>query len=538
MQNQRPDSSGMPMPSLQNATDSFFPGAGREALCEEIVLALMSGRRFLSLGGDAGSGKSLCCQIIMERLPPDWIPVYLNRPANSYEELLRQACIDLGTTGDSRRPGFSWPDEFNRQVLARQADLHKVLLILDQDEQLFSAILERLLDRCRHTGDLIPEFALLLVCPDTLMPVLEQLARLDPANRPDSMHVLLPMTAEESEQYLRFLLHAAGIHWDKHEAILNRKSCAAIFGQAKGNIARSKEMAATLLAQALPALAPNAAKAEAARGGAAATEAGQVAPPLAPASSAAEEALPARGAEAAPKSAGISPPKAAPAVPQQEKSAGGGPPLEREDRPREEQAAGSEADEPLDGNPLLLLYDLLTANKKLLAALLTAAGLFCMLGLRLEFARPGSGGRPAETVLAAPQAAKAAPESNPAAPAPPAEEAAGPRGATLLEARLAASTALVASSYRGASTIHVLTLNSENAGQELAGLLEAPAFFREEKQLYIIKKEGNPVSYFVFYGIFDTPEAARQARNNLSFELRAHHPYPLSVAEALQLNGG
>ena len=104
MQNQRPDSSGMPMPPLQNATDSFFPGAGREVLCEEIVLALMSGRRFLSLGGDAGSGKSLCCQIIMERLPPDWIPVYLNRPANSYEELLRQACIDLGTTGDSRRP--------------------------------------------------------------------------------------------------------------------------------------------------------------------------------------------------------------------------------------------------------------------------------------------------------------------------------------------------------------------------------------------------------------------------------------------------
>ena len=46
MQNQRPDSSGMPMPPLQNTTDSFFPGAGREALCEEIVLALMSGRRF------------------------------------------------------------------------------------------------------------------------------------------------------------------------------------------------------------------------------------------------------------------------------------------------------------------------------------------------------------------------------------------------------------------------------------------------------------------------------------------------------------
>ena len=146
----------------QNASIAGFPI--HEALCEEIVLALMSGRRFLSLGGDAGSGKSLCCQIIMERLPPDWIPVYLNRPANSYEELLRQACIDLGTTGDSRRPGFSWPDEFNRQVLARQADLHKVLLILDQGEQLFSAILERLLDRCRHTGDLVPEFALLLVC--------------------------------------------------------------------------------------------------------------------------------------------------------------------------------------------------------------------------------------------------------------------------------------------------------------------------------------------------------------------------------------
>ena len=49
---------------------------------------------------------------------------------------------------------------------------------------------------------------------------------------------------------------------------------------------------------------------------------------------------------------------------------------------------------------------------------------------------------------------------------------------------------------------------------ELAGLLEAPAFFREEKQLYIIKKEGNPVSYFVFYGIFDEPARGQRAQTH------------------------
>ena len=107
-----------------------------------------------------------------------------------------------------------------------------------------------------------------------------------------------------------------------------------------------------------------------------------------------------------------------------------------------------------------------------------------------------------------------------------------------MQERLTASTALVAAAYRGASTIQLRTVSGSDAEEQIITLLDSPLFIREAKQLYIVRKRSTPPAYFIFYGIFDSLEQARQLRNNMPFELRAHHPYPLAITDALLLNEG
>ena len=63
--------------------DVFFPGAQREEICQALILDLLTGKQLLHLSGDSGSGKSLICQVIMERLPSSFTPVYLESPTGS-----------------------------------------------------------------------------------------------------------------------------------------------------------------------------------------------------------------------------------------------------------------------------------------------------------------------------------------------------------------------------------------------------------------------------------------------------------------------
>ena len=482
--------------------DLFFPGARREEICQALILDLLTGKQFLHLNGDAGSGKSLVCRVIMERLPTSFTPVYLESPTGSYEDLLRHACLDLGAPRADKPDDFSWPDEFNRQILQRQGANGRVVLIIDQAEQLFSATLERLLHRNLLADDEEPTFAILLAGSSTLNALLTQFAALDPKNTPEGSYTLPPLDLDDTEKYLAYRLHASGIDWDEHGQLLDKKLVSRIYKKAQGNIALTNTAAAKLLTERLPRSLP------------------------------VESTLP----EKSLLHDSLQDKSPAPHAPTTATDA-----FDAPEQTLEERYA-----------PVLIdLYELLTQNKKLLGSLLATAFFLFGLGLFLEFRpapvpleqrqqstggdtaaqlQPGDSERLQAAAQSVEQQAREVMEAT--------DSSTQPDGERLLRERQAASTSLVAASYRGASTIQLLTVSGSDADEQLKRLLSVQPLVREARQLYIVKKRTNPPVYFVFYGIFDTLEQARQVRNSMSFELRAHHPYPLSITDALLLNEG
>ena len=87
----------------------FFPEAGREKLCQALILDLLTGKQLLHLGGEAGAGKTLTCQVIMERLPSTFQVVYIENPEGSFDDLIKYACLSMGTYPESRTEHVTWP---------------------------------------------------------------------------------------------------------------------------------------------------------------------------------------------------------------------------------------------------------------------------------------------------------------------------------------------------------------------------------------------------------------------------------------------
>ena len=82
-------------------TEFFFSGANRGATLEALVYAITAGEGLVKVTGEVGSGKTMLCRVLMERLPDTVETIYLAVPSLSRDEMLAAISSDLGidTTG-------------------------------------------------------------------------------------------------------------------------------------------------------------------------------------------------------------------------------------------------------------------------------------------------------------------------------------------------------------------------------------------------------------------------------------------------------
>jgi len=113
------------------------------------------------------------------------------------------------------------------------------------------------------------------------------------------------------------------------------------------------------------------------------------------------------------------------------------------------------------------------------------------------------------------------------------EQAPVRNGDALFRDRLRASAAWLAGAYRGQYTIQLMMLSSKSAKENVKKLLVRDDYFAVIDKLHILRKKTNPPTLFVFYGTYPSMDAARQVRNTMPVFLRKHHPYALSIADAL-----
>lgn len=478
-------------------TEIFFPGAKREETCQSLVLDILSGKRLIKLIGREGSGKTLMCRLVINRLPAEFEVIYIDNPTGAFDDLLRIACLDLGMTPTGSYESANFFQELKRLLELRRAEKKKTVLIIDEAEKLFLATLERLVRNISENQDEM-NIAVVLCGRPGLEANLEQLSVFCSNVDISARYFLESLTESETKQYLRFRLGAAGLSHDQHEDIFTDGAVDKIFHAAQGNIRMINILADESL---------------------------QV--------SYSEKSFMVLLDHVDPESKNI------------------------------EQVQ----------TRVVEIYDLLRRNKAVMGGLAFAVILVLVLGLLLsgkekKQLQPTSSESQSIEVISAPQTEVQKPpvvsqgekapsveqpqaqvveqippqaaevkrpsEERPLNPQMAAKSEEQRDGEKLFRDRRGATASWVAGAYRGAYTIQLMMLASDQAQANITNMLIQDEYFSLKDYFYILRKKGSLPTLFVFYGMYDTMDLAREARNNMPVFLRKHHPYPLSISDALK----
>jgi type II secretory pathway predicted ATPase ExeA len=69
-------------------TDFFFSGANRGEILDALIYAITDGEGIVKVSGEVGSGKTMLCRMLLDRLPANIKAIYLANPSMSRDELL------------------------------------------------------------------------------------------------------------------------------------------------------------------------------------------------------------------------------------------------------------------------------------------------------------------------------------------------------------------------------------------------------------------------------------------------------------------
>lgn len=76
-------------------TDFFFAGANRGATLDALTYSIIHDEGIVKVSGEVGSGKTMLCRVLMERLPDNVTTIYLANPSLSREDILYAIADEL-----------------------------------------------------------------------------------------------------------------------------------------------------------------------------------------------------------------------------------------------------------------------------------------------------------------------------------------------------------------------------------------------------------------------------------------------------------
>jgi type II secretory pathway predicted ATPase ExeA/septal ring-binding cell division protein DamX len=172
-------------------TDFFFQGANRGATLEALLYAITHDEGIVKVSGEVGSGKTMLCRVLMERLPATVETIYLANPSLSRDEILFAIGDELKLQLEKDRPtriiralqghllhlfgqgrrvvvlideAHAMPDESLEEIRLLsnlESNRHKLLQIVlfgqpELDEHLDTAGMRQLKERITHSFRLEP----------------------------------------------------------------------------------------------------------------------------------------------------------------------------------------------------------------------------------------------------------------------------------------------------------------------------------------------------------------------------------------------
>ena len=193
-------------------TDFFFSGGNRGPILEALIYAVTHGEGIIKVSGEVGSGKTMLCNMLMQRLPQNVETVYLANPSVSPAEILHAIAFELHLTIERQATRLEVMQAVQATLLKRHADGKRVVIFVEESQGMPLATLEemRLLSNLETKNDKLLQIVLFgqpELDENLRQPNIRQLRE-----RITHSFGLTPLNIDEVHEYLMFRLRAAGYH--------------------------------------------------------------------------------------------------------------------------------------------------------------------------------------------------------------------------------------------------------------------------------------------------------------------------------------
>ena len=190
-------------------TDFFFEGADRGATLEALIYAVLHDEGIVKVSGEVGSGKTMLCRVLMERLPQHVATIYLATPSLAREEILHAIADDLELKLSPERRSVALR-ELQEHLIGLYGAGRRVVILIDEAHVMPEDTLEqvRLLSNLESNRHKLLQIVLFgqPELDDTLAkPGLRQLR-----DRITHSFRTRPLSGAEAAKYLSFRMRAAG----------------------------------------------------------------------------------------------------------------------------------------------------------------------------------------------------------------------------------------------------------------------------------------------------------------------------------------
>jgi len=191
-------------------TDFFFSGGNRGPVLEALLYAITRGEGIVKVTGEVGSGKTMLCNMLQNRLPEAVESVYLPNPNVAPEEVLHAIAFELQLGLDRQADRLEVMHTLQDYLLQQHALGNRVVVFIEESQSMPLATLEeiRLLSNLETRNDKLLQIVLFG------QPELdENLRRTDIRQLRDRIahsFRLQPLSAGEVREYLMFRMRAAG----------------------------------------------------------------------------------------------------------------------------------------------------------------------------------------------------------------------------------------------------------------------------------------------------------------------------------------
>lgn len=199
-------------------TEVFYEGAQRGEILDALVYAVVQGEGLMKVTGEVGTGKTMLCRMLAERLPETVETIYLAIPSLTRDEMLGAIAEDLGLDtkahAGAQGPRSLQAAQLLRVLQTKLIELHeagrRVVVLIDEAHAMPLESLEeiRLLSNLETKNSKLLQIVLFGQPELDAHLALKHMRQLK--ERITQSFKLQPLSEREVNQYLNFRLRAAG----------------------------------------------------------------------------------------------------------------------------------------------------------------------------------------------------------------------------------------------------------------------------------------------------------------------------------------